>query len=222
MEPISREKLLMVITKSNWGGAQSYVYELAKTYANQGHEVMVALGGTGAKGADTGQLAERLRAEQISVHFLRNFSRDVSFFQDFAAFFELVRLTAKIKPDVLHLNSSKAGGVGALAGRLSGVPTIIFTAHGWAHREFRRNFLSRFLIRLSSWATILLSHRVIVVSQLDYTDAPVLCSRKKLELIRNGIDKFELLSREEARQKLSATVPIPSDCTWMLMLAELH
>ena len=38
-------KVLLVITKSNWGGAQWYVYTLAARLKADGADVVVALGG---------------------------------------------------------------------------------------------------------------------------------------------------------------------------------
>ena len=107
--------------------------------------------------------------------------------QECKSFFELLRVIKEERPEILHLNSSKAGGLGALAGRIAGVPRIVFTAHGWAHRE-PRPWYERALIWLTSWITILLAHRVITVSQYDYANAPVLFSRRKLTVIHNGID----------------------------------
>jgi glycosyltransferase involved in cell wall biosynthesis len=106
--------------------------------------------------------------------------------KEFKAFFELLRVIRDEQPDVLHLNSSKAGGIGALAGRVAMVPTIIFTAHGWAHRE-NRSPLARLAIWLASWLTIFLAHTVIAVSNYDYRDAPVFFSRRKIQVIHNGI-----------------------------------
>lgn len=210
---------MFVITKSNWGGAQQYVYTLATRFQEAGAEVAVALGGTGEKGAPAGLLNERLETAGVRTIFLKSFMRDVGLTSEYAAFFELLRIIRLERPDVLHLNSSKAGGIGALAGRLLGIRRIVFTAHGWAHRE-PRSFFSRTLIRLASWATVALAHRVIAVSELDKNDAPVLISRKKISVVRNGVRKFPLLSRQEARTKLApAAEMLPF---WFLTLAELH
>lgn len=104
------------------------------------------------------------------------------------SFFELLRLFRIEKPDVVHLNSSKAAGVGALAARFAGVPRIIFTAHGWPFWE-HRNSVSRGLIYLFSWLTALLSHTIIVVSDYDLKVAQKMpLVRHKTVRIYNGID----------------------------------
>jgi glycosyltransferase involved in cell wall biosynthesis len=176
--------ILYVITKSNWGGAQKYVYDLAAAAKERGASVAVALGGTGALGAPEGRLAKDLAALEIRTHFIPSFARDVHVGADMSAYRELARIIRAERPDVVHLNSSKAGGIGALAARMQGVPRIIFTAHGWAFRE-ARNPLSKSLIYCASWATCLLVDYVIAVSKQDYAQAP--CSKQKVVLIHNGI-----------------------------------
>lgn len=182
-----RKKILFVITKSNWGGAQRYVYDLATHLPKDQFDVAVAFGGTGEANASSGLLAERLKAAAVRTIFLTTFARDIYLFREFKAFFELLSVIKKEKPDVLHLNSSKAGGLGTLAGRLAGVRRIIFTAHGFAHNEMRP-FLQRIFIWIASWFTILFARRVIVLSHYELKRAPVLFSRRKIVVIHNGID----------------------------------
>jgi glycosyltransferase involved in cell wall biosynthesis len=186
METPSKKKILFVITKSNWGGAQRYVYDLATNLPKDQFEVAVVLGGTGEVGASTGILAKRLADAEVRTIFLGSFMRDVSFLREWRALRELTTLFKQERPDVVHLNSSKAGGLGALAARLAGVPRIVFTAHGWAHRE-NRSLPARLAIWLASWLTIVLAHTIIAVSTYDHRDAPVFFSRRKITVIHNGI-----------------------------------
>ncbi len=209
MPSLPRKKLLYVITKSNWGGAQSYVYALAKEAAEQGYDTAVALGGTGEPGASAGLLAARLQEIGVRTIFLHAFARDVSLRREIHAFQELLAVLRSEQPDILHLNSSKAGGIGALAGRIAGVPNILFTAHGWAHRE-ARSAPVRALIWLASWVTVLLADQIIVVSRRDYLDAPAFpFGRHKVHLIHNGVDlEAPLPSRAQARAALARYAPM--------------
>src|SRR3989344_8053798 len=222
MTTIVGKKILFVITKSNWGGAQTYVFRLAKSMREAEADVAVALGGTGLPGAEAGMLEKKLGAESIRTIFLKSFARDISVLREFYAFGELMRAIQKERPHVLHVNSSKAAGLGALAGRLVGVPRIVFTAHGFPHREPRPLFV-RILIWIFSWLTISLSHKVIAVSSSDWHHAPVFFSRKKIDLVRNGISSFELVDRERARVGLRGYAPdLPQEGVWLLINAELH
>ncbi len=175
------KKVLFLITKSNWGGAQRYVYDLATSLRGR-YAVAVACGGNGL-------LRTRLEESQISVISLTRLERDIRAHHDLSSFFDLYRLLKRERPDILHLNSSKAAGVGALAARLAGVPRIVFTVHGWPFLE-RRGPVSRALIWLASWMTAMLSHAVIVVSEHDLKIArkmPFVGS--KTIRIYNGIDE---------------------------------
>jgi glycosyltransferase involved in cell wall biosynthesis len=118
MTPTAKQKVLYVITKSNFGGAQRYVYDLATNLPEERFEPVVAVGGTGEAGAEAGELVELLTKAGVRVVFIAAFMRDVKVGKDIRAFRELVHLIRKERPQVLHLSSSKAGGIGALAGRV--------------------------------------------------------------------------------------------------------
>lgn len=197
-----KKKILFIITKSNWGGAQRYVYDLAAALPKNEFDVRVAFG-------QEGLLAKKLKEVGISTLFLKALRRDVSVTSDVKSFFELLRLFRTEKPDVVHLNSSKASGIGALAARLAGVPRIIFTAHGWPFLE-QRGILSRGLIYFFSWMTALFSHQVIVVSDYDLSVAQkMLFVGHKTIRIYNGIDlQFSLDSAEVVRRSFPAGVRI--------------
>ena len=180
METLAGKKVLFVITKSNWGGAQRYVFDLA-TALQDNFEVSVAFG-------QEGLLAKKLRETHIKTFPIKALQRDVSIRSDVKSFFELLRLFRTEKPDIVHLNSSKAAGIGALAARLARVPRIIFTAHGWPFWE-QRNPIPRSLIYLFSWMTALLAHKIIVVSDYDLRVAKKMpFIGDKAVRIYNGID----------------------------------
>jgi len=50
---------------------------------------------------------------------------------DLLATWHLRRLLRRHRPDLIHLHSSKAGGIGRLAARGTGVP-VLYTPHGWS------------------------------------------------------------------------------------------
>ena len=217
------KKVLFVITKSNWGGAQRYVYNLSVALPKDIFEVAVALGGTGEAGSSAGELASRLKTAGVPTFYIPAFARDVSLLSDISAARELYTLFKKERPDVVHLNSSKAGGVGALAARLAGVPNIIFTSHGLAWDE-DRNIFAKMFIYIFSRLTFLLCHKVITISEDNYqrVRACVLC-RKKIHLIHNGLPELQFETRERARVSLALKVGLHEggDDFWMGTIAEL-
>ena len=131
-EKSNLKTLVFIITKSNWGGAQRYVFDLCVAMREK-FLVKVILGGDGP-------LAEKLNGDGIEVITIAELGRDVNIIKDFRSGWKIFRALIKIKPDIVHLNSSKIGGVGSLAARLVFVPRIIFTSHGWALNEDRSLF----------------------------------------------------------------------------------
>lgn len=186
------KKILYVITKSNYGGAQRYVFDLATSIPKAEFDVAVALGGTGEKNANLGSLDSLLKERGIRTIFVRSFMRDISIMKEFGALFELIGVLRKEKPDVVHLNSSKAGALGSLASRIAGVPRIIFTIHGLPYDE-KRSFLWRTVAMLGTRLTCFLSHIVITVTKDNQDRVP------KSLLIYNGIAPIKFGSGEKIR-----------------------
>lgn len=190
------KKVLFVITKSNWGGAQRYVYDLATHLPKDGFEPVVALGGSG-------MLAEKLHAAGIRVIPIPGLERDLSLPKEFRAFSEIRKIIRTERPAIVHLNSSKAGALGVLAARLCGVKTIIFTAHGWAFKE-DRGFVWKALIGSASWLTVILSTATIVVSKQDETIGKRMPGAgAKIRSVPLGIETPEFLPRDAAEASLS-------------------
>jgi len=175
-----------MITKSNWGGAQRYVFDLATSkYLEERVEVVVALGGNG-------ELSKKLSSQGIRTLIIPELERDINIINDVKTLFWMFRTLKKERPDILHLNSSKIGLLGGFAGRALGVKRIIFTAHGWAFTEARSG-LGTMLLKYLQWVTVLLSHKTIVVSQSTYeeiSDLPYMSY--KVEIIYNGIGEILL------------------------------
>src|SRR3989344_7780670 len=93
-------KILYGITKSNFGGAQRYVFELATEMKRQGHDVAVICG--------AGELlVEKLKENGVRVIEVEGLKRDISLVDEFRSFHFIFRTLYEEKPDVFHINSSK-------------------------------------------------------------------------------------------------------------------
>jgi glycosyltransferase involved in cell wall biosynthesis len=117
-------KILEFITTSNIGGAENYVVNLSKKFAEKGHEIFI-LSSAGEKGKNS----------ELSVFkFLQNSGAP---FKIMAMGFKYNPLTIlriayfikKNKFDIIHTHLSKANFVGALAAKLAGIKSVS-TAHG--------------------------------------------------------------------------------------------
>ena len=211
-------KVLVVVTKSNWGCAQRYVFDIASGLPRDQFQVLVVAG-------EGGLLLQKLEAAGIRAHLLPYLTRDVSPLADLRSLIFLFRLFATENPDIVHLNSSKIGILGGIAGRLTGIRKIIFTAHGWAFNE-NRPFFQRVILKLLSWLAVCLSHKTIAVSSAVAKDlAPFPLPERKLVVARHGLARPYFLSRLEARNSLckaNAHLINSPDEVWIGTIAELH
>ncbi len=199
-------KILYLITKSNWGGAQRYVYDLATSFSSKGLECVVAYGGDG-------ELEGKLALMGIKTISLKSLVRDVSFSKELAVMRETYELIRNEKPDILHLNSSKAAGIGSIIGRFCGVPHIVVTMHGAPFREDREFFIKK-LIYFFTWVTCLFAHKIITVSKQDEADiGRMFFVRKKLVTIYNGVTVDGLIPKRELAHGREAHIVSIGDLT---------
>ena len=200
---LNRKKILYIITKSVWGGAQRYVYDLATNLPKDKFEATVVTGGEGP-------LIQKLEKQDIRVAKIPGVTKIVNIWQELKSLFYLYKIFVHEKPDVVHLSSSKFGGLGALAARLSSLVSrhsslVIFTAHGWPFNE-DRNFPARVLIYFFSWLTAIFSDRVINLTRNDYKQSLgfPLISKNKFVLIPNGVaDEISFATPAEAKKYLA-------------------
>jgi len=221
-----KKKILYIITKGNFGGAQRYVFDLASNISKEDFDVTVAMGeGT--------VLSEKLKDKNIRTLCIPALKRDLNVFSDISALFALYSLINHEQPDIVHLNSSKAGLLGALNVRILNLlknknPALlegrlkfktIFTGHGWAFNE-DRNLLSKAVLAILHTTTILLSHKTIAVSKKiaeQISKFPFV--KNKIILINNGTGPVEFLDKEAARNEIGSFIQAP---LWIGTTSELH
>lgn len=217
MNLFGRKKILFLITKSNWGGAQRYVYDLATHLDHTKFEPVVALGGAGV-------LSEMLKHAGVRVIQIESLTRDISFKKELDFSKELWTILRTEKPDILHVNSSKAGGLGTFLGRCARIPRVIFTAHGWAFNE-DRPISQKLIIKFFHWLTVLFSHQTIAVSTAIVRQMNWPFIQNKMRIVYPGRNIGAMYTQSEARAHLAEVIPdlqLHLAKTWVITIAELH
>ncbi|MEK7636608.1 MAG: glycosyltransferase family 4 protein [Patescibacteria group bacterium] len=201
-----RKKVLYIITKSVWGGAQRYVFDLATHMPPEKWEALVATGGNGT-------LVQKLKEKNIRVIQIPALERDPHIFGDIRVFWKIFMLLRNESPDVAHLNSSKIGGIGALATwfynmlyakRCTLNAKIVFTAHGWAWSEDRPQWQRAIIIyatRVAAW----FQDDIIILSRKDLASALYYkIPEQKLAVIPLGIPTpISFLNPIDAQKKIT-------------------
>ncbi|MBU2613034.1 glycosyltransferase family 4 protein [Patescibacteria group bacterium] len=216
MEPAKRRRILFLLTTSDWGGVQHFVFAMAKACQRLDLSVMVAAGGDGELGA-------RCTERGIAYAKLETVRRDLSLVHDLAAIHEIRTLLRGYRPDVVHLNSSKMGVIGSIAADLEHVPRVVYRIGGWAFLE-RIGVFKRFLYLLAERWTAPKKDVIVTVHPGDeaVAERKRIRPRHRLVTIPNGIDLAafdrDLLSRDEARKRLG----LPLDATIVGTVANFY
>ncbi|MCW4450824.1 glycosyltransferase [Kaistella sp. BT6-1-3] len=168
-------KILQAITLADLGGAQSVLINLSNKAVENGHEVYVVSEQHGAMW--------NLLSPKIHKIKIKELQRSISVTNDFKAFVALRKIYKQIKPDIVHLHSSKMGALGRLA-----FPTnkIIYTVHGF---DSVRHANPKFLI-----IEKLLKSRVkniVAVSEYDKNILKKEGIEKSVVTIYNGIQDVD-------------------------------
>jgi glycosyltransferase involved in cell wall biosynthesis len=121
--------------------------------------------------------------------------REISPRNDCAALVRLTRIFARERPDVVHAHTYKAGVLASVAGRLAGVPAVLFTPHG---HIFSRGAnipgvpggLRLEVLRWVTRAAQGCADRITALSEPDLEQqlALRLSPASKYVVVRNGID----------------------------------
>ncbi len=177
--PTNKPTLLYLITQSELGGAQLYVYNLAK-YFRSAFDIKVASGGQA-----TDWLPTNLAKIGVEWLTIKNLKRPLSPWSDLLAYLEIKKLIAQIQPDIIHLNSSKISILGSLAGKNK---KVVYTAHGWVFNEPLPLPIKKFYL-FAEKITARYKNKIICVSEFDRQTAITAgFSPDKLITITNGID----------------------------------
>lgn len=124
-------RIVHTATMLEMGGAQANTLLCAAEAGRRGHAATVVA----AEGPLSAE-ARRLVAEGcISFHPFPLLVREIRPWTDLRALGALEGLFRRLRPDVVHTHSSKAGVLGRIAARRAGVPCVVHTAHGWGFHD---------------------------------------------------------------------------------------
>ena len=115
--------------------------------------------------------------------------RNLSLKQDLKGVKELKKIFKQINPDIVYLNSSKAGGLGRLALLFNRKIKIVYNAHGWyfnAKIGTKKQKLYAIIERILAHRTDMIVN--ISKDEYDTAIARKIAPKEKMCIIENGID----------------------------------
>ncbi len=157
-----------------------------------------------------GPYVDRVEALGVCHVPVRGLSRDWNPVRDLCAFRELVHTIRRLKLDVLHTHTPKAGVMGRVAGRMAGVPVVVNTCHGlWARPE--DPLLKRaFVYGLEGFAARFSDAELFQNAEDQATMRPAL-KRGRHRLVGNGVDLDRFAPDPEGRCRVRAELGVGED-----------
>lgn len=122
---MAEKKKILYIVEAMGGGVFTYIVDLANELVNK-YDMYIAY----AVRKQTPKNYKDYFDKRIHLIEVRNFGRAINPIKDIAAFFEVKKIAAEIKPDLIHLHSSKAGAIGRVA--FDGKIPMFYTPHGYS------------------------------------------------------------------------------------------
>ncbi len=194
-------KILHIITRLDKGGSAENVLLCCEYFSKKNDFEVVLIYG--------GKTKLNLDFKNYYVKFLQ---REISLINDIIAFFEILKIVIKEKPDIVHTHSSKAGFIGRWATyfsskfKVKGLKTkIVHTPHGHIFYGYYNKFITSFFV-FFEMITAKITDKLIALTEGEKNESLSFGVGKKEQwvVIPSGVDyslKFRVQS-SELKEKL--------------------
>ena len=149
-------KIVHIITRLILGGAQENTLITCKLLAQRGHEVTLI---TGPAIGPEGELFEQTKNQKYKTIIVDKLIRPICPLYDTISYFQIKEHLKRIKPDIVHTHSAKAGILGRFAAHsirntqyVIRNTRIVHTIHGLAFHPYQSKWLNKFYIAVEKSA----------------------------------------------------------------------
>ena len=211
-------KVMQIIARMNVGGPAVIVAELMRGLDKSRFDQILVTGYCDENEADYLETV----ATDINAVRIAGLGRSVSFLADFKAFFGLVSLIRRFKPDVIHTHTAKAGVLGRLASLLAGRGAVrIHTFHGHLLHGYFNNVTTKIVILIEKFFAARTSILIAIGSKVrDELIAAGIGKAEKYRVFFPGLPAPKTLSKSDAQRALGLTSEVLY-CTFVGRLTQI-
>lgn len=220
-------KVVHIITRLILGGAQENTLITCRVLAERGHDVTLI---TGPAIGPEGELFNQTKRQGYEVITVKNMIRSIHPVKDFSSYCELERHLCRIRPDVVHTHSAKAGILGRFAAYGlkdkwgKGVPAVVHTIHGLAFHPYQSRWLNRFYILIERAAAKRTDYFISVADAMTSQALAVgIGEGGKFVTAYSAIEEEDFLEPigEERRREFRGRYGIGDDAVVLITIARL-
>jgi len=177
---------------------------------------------TGVGERDEGDLSSEARARGVQPVVIPELGPRIQLGRDLLALGKLVRLLRRLRPDLVHTHTAKAGALGRVAARLAGVPIIVHTFHGHVLEGYFSPSRTRLFLQIER-ALARITHRIITVSPRVRHDllAKGIGRPEQMEVVPVGLDLARFQDGSVSPPRLREKLAIPPDAPLLGIVGRL-
>lgn len=191
---MGEKKKILYIVEAMGGGIFSYIVDLSNELINY-YDIYIAY----AVRKQTPQNYMDYFDKRINLIKVENFCGSINPIKDIKAMLELKQIEKKIKPDIIHLHSSKAGAIGRIA--FNGKIPMFYTPHGYSFLMENCNAIKRILFKSIEY--ICAKRKCVTISCSAGEHLETLKLTKKAVYVNNGININELQKNIDKTEKIN-------------------
>lgn len=198
-----------IITRMILGGAQENTLLTVIGLLARGHRVTLI---SGPPIGPEGQLLDRAYAAGVPLMLVPEMRREINPWRDWVSFTKLLAALRRIRPDVVHTHSSKAGILGRWAASLLGVPVVVHTIHGLPFHRFQHALLNLPAIFLERCAATVTDKLISVAEAMTCQALEAGVGKPhQFVTIYSGMEVEPFLANQPRGEEVRKELSIPAD-----------
>lgn len=213
-------KIVHIITRLIIGGAQENTLLTVDDLHHHYHDDVTLI--TGPAEGPEGDLFDRARERSLKVELMPELVRAIRPVTDLKAYDKLRAALRRLKPDVVHTHSSKAGILGRAAAWHERVPAIVHTIHGMPFGNFESPIRNTLYKTLERWAA---RRCHAIVSVCDAMTSQALAAGvgrpEQFSTVSSGMDADAFLNPARSRDDVRRELGLADDAVAFATVARL-
>lgn len=204
---MTKVKIIRIITRLNIGGPTIHTVLLNAKMDTEKYESYLLTGTIESNESNMDYFTDKYGITPI---YINSMSREIRLLRDFIALREIYKVIRKIKPDIVHTHTAKAGMLGRLAAKMAGVPIIIHTFHGNVFNGYFGKLKTKFFIWVEKFLARF-STKIVAISKQQKNELVSLriAKKDKIEIIRLGFQFDNIIPNELDKHKFREKYSIP-------------
>ena len=187
---MKKKKKILYIVESMGGGVLTYIVDLTNNLCEE-FDIYIAYGVR----EQTPKNLKDYFNKKIKLIEVTNFTRNLNLLKDIKSCIEIKKIERYIKPDIIHMHSSKAGGIGRIVCN-SRKAKLFYTPHGYSFLMKNQSNIKSKIYKLIERVLALKKCKIISCSLGEHNES--LSFTNNAIFVNNGINinKLEQINND--------------------------